>query len=104
MKYLLTSLNHTDSRAKATKNYIKMAFCIDPREIRYDKTIPCINKSIGSLLTSDRSTTINERLTKVISNISDSIESNVNINGVEESIKGFDVSLSVNEEIIKVSV
>lgn len=104
MKYLLTSLNHTDSRAKATKNYIQMAFSIDPRDIRYDKNIPSINKKIGSLIQSDRSTLLTERLSKVVSDISESIKSNVTIGGVRESSDGVEVVLNVNEESIKVNV
>lgn len=105
MKYLLTTLNRTDSRAKATKDFIKMGFSIDPRDIRYDdKDIPCVNKHIGALDSSDRSIAIGEKISRLVETISRNINSEISVDSTEETDKGIEVSLSVREEQIKLNI
>lgn len=104
MKYLLTSLNSTDSRAKAVKDYIKMGFSINPYEIRYGDKIPSIDKTIWANSIENRDLHLRESLDSLVQNISSNINSNVSVSGMTESGEDLLINLSVNNDKINVII
>jgi hypothetical protein len=101
MNYLLTSVNKTQSRAIAVRDYIKMAFKIAPNEIRYDSNIPSMDTNLTSIGKDVRELTIKERITNLISDIQISTEK-VSLNSViEVTDSKYEVSITVGEENLK---
>jgi len=103
MKYILTSLNQTTSRALAVKNYIQMAFRIDPREIRYDR-VPSIVTRVTEVNPAEREILIRERIDSVITDISRTLGVNVNIIGIESTNDKMLLNIQVEEELIRVKL
>lgn len=101
MNYLLTSINKTQERTPSLKDYIKMAFKINPKDIRYDSNIPAIDLNLSAIAKELREITIRERVNSFISNIQGSI-GGVRLNSIKE-IKNnrYEVELIVNEEKLK---
>lgn len=104
MKYLLTTLNTTESKARAVRDYILLGFKIDPRDIRFNKDIPTITKVIGEIDPSDREIIITERVNKLMSKIATSLKVNISVESIEEVSSGFTFSIRVEEELISVNL
>lgn len=103
MKYILTSLNQTTSRAIAVKNYIQMAFRIDPREVRYD-SVPSILTRVTEVVPAEREILIQERIESLINSISRSLGVTIAIISIESTNDRMLVNLQVEEEQIKVKL
>lgn len=105
MKYLLTTLNNTDSRAKATQDFIKMGFKINPQEIRFDsKDLPCVSERLDTIVSTDRDVFITETVNNLITVIGKNISSRINITGIDYQGSGVDVSLQVQDELTKITL
>lgn len=100
MQYLLTSLNKTQERSTSIVDYIKMAFGINPRDIRYDE-LPSINKTIKTLSLEDRKILINEKIIGVLDSISLQMNTPIRLLSFEENKNSIEVSIQVNEENLK---
>jgi len=100
MIFLLSSLNSTQSRASAIRDYIRLGFSITPNDIRYDE-LPNINRTITSIDQLSRDAIIKTRLMDLVNKISSDMSVPVDFINYEEIGNKITISLRVREELLK---
>lgn len=99
MDYLLSSMNSTSERALAIRDYIRMGFGINPRDIRFDK-IASIDLEVKTKSEDDRNAIIGERIHSLVENIQSSMDTKIEVNSIDIS-KDVNIRLTINEQLLE---
>lgn len=100
MNYILTSLNRTSSRATAAKDFIKLGFSVNPRDIRYDD-LPSLSTQVTAVNQEERDTLIRERLMTLIERIGAGLNTTIALRSYNNYHDRVEVAIQVQEDLLK---
>lgn len=99
MDYLLSSLNSTTERASAIRDFIRMGFGMNPRDIRYDR-LASMDLTVKTSSENDRNAIISERIHSLVEEIQSSMDTKIEVNGINID-SDVNISLTINDQLLE---